>query len=193
MQSAYRFVLVVLSSLMLTGCEEPRIDTSSDQALAESLSKVRESLPSEQRAKFDELSGELAIGGVLASAFTKNTISILTVMQPYDGLNGAEFIKKVEQKKAEKAAEKIAERLGKISILEEKLAAFESEREKLADIVVENTRLLHDEDAFISSPDLFVSITNGLSIPIAQINFNYTLKSPDRAVPWDDGEGFFFH
>ena len=47
-------ILALGLTLLLTACAKPRVDTSSDEAMKRSIKAVRESLPENERAKFDE-------------------------------------------------------------------------------------------------------------------------------------------
>lgn len=45
---------VIALALLLTACDKPKIDASSDQSMKESIQKVRESLPADKKAQFDD-------------------------------------------------------------------------------------------------------------------------------------------
>ncbi|MEM5574407.1 DUF6694 family lipoprotein [Salmonella enterica subsp. enterica serovar Typhi] len=45
---------VIAFALLLTACDKPKIDASSDQSMKESIQKVRESLPADKKAQFDD-------------------------------------------------------------------------------------------------------------------------------------------
>lgn len=60
-----RCLLVVLICVLMA-CSEPTIDASSDEAMGQSVSEVRESLPEEHRADFDQAVRELAFRGYIA-------------------------------------------------------------------------------------------------------------------------------
>jgi len=47
-------VAVILLAFALTGCGEPKIDGSSEEAFQTSLQKVRESLAEDKRAAFND-------------------------------------------------------------------------------------------------------------------------------------------
>lgn len=57
-------ILVAVVLGMLVGCSEPRIDGSSQEAMADSLQVVRESLSESERVKLNEAIGILTFEGV---------------------------------------------------------------------------------------------------------------------------------
>ena len=59
------FLLLLLPiTLLLAGCGKPKVDTSTDQRMKESLEKVRASLPEARRSEFDESLKTLALAKV---------------------------------------------------------------------------------------------------------------------------------
>lgn len=57
-------ILVVVVLGMLAGCSEPRIDGSSQEAMARSLQVVRESLSESEQVKLNEAIGIITFKGV---------------------------------------------------------------------------------------------------------------------------------
>ncbi|MDM8536925.1 hypothetical protein QUF70_09250, partial [Desulfobacterales bacterium HSG17] len=53
---------ILLSMLLMFGCGESKIDTSTDEAMRSSIEKVRESLPADMRKHFNEAMLTVAIG-----------------------------------------------------------------------------------------------------------------------------------
>ena len=194
MSKSYGFWLVSVFIVLVAACQQslPTIDVSTDEALASSIAEVRASLPADLRSEIDGLIAERSFGGMLSSAFTKGTVSITAVMQPYDGMTGLEFITRAKAEQAEKFEKQKEEDLAQLAVLAQRQEAFEAEKQKLSKLAVDDVRLVHEESSFMSSANLLATITNNLSFPIAQISFDYSMKSPDRAVPWDQGEGWFF-
>lgn len=100
-------VLLPLVLLLVAGCSEPTIDASSDQAWSASIDKVRQSLPQEQKAKFDEAVQVLAFSQQDLTRFLEEGISSIspTRQQMKDVLNGKtgeEVIMEAERIKRER-------------------------------------------------------------------------------------------
>lgn len=198
-----RKIIVFALLILIAGCGSPKIDASSDEAFKESIAAVRESLQGKDREEFDAFVQEIIVGVAFASVFTKDTLPISSVMQSYDGLSGKEFITKAKKAEAdrtakakkaeaERAAKERADDLAKLAELKGKSQAAKAELKKLANIKIENAVVSKIKRSYMSDFELFATVTNDLSTPLARISFEYSLKSPERAVPWTDGKGFFF-
>lgn len=84
------FVLVL--AMLLTACNAPRIDTSSNGALQDSIQEVSRSLAGKDRDEFDELIAlarrEASSPDVLSGKHTPMT----ALMQPVHGMTGKEIL-----------------------------------------------------------------------------------------------------
>ncbi len=70
MRRHHGFFILCLS--LVAACASPRIDTSSDEAMKASVARVRESLPQQQRARFDTALQVIVFKDVtLGSLFTE--------------------------------------------------------------------------------------------------------------------------
>ena len=91
--------LLILSSTLVGCFSKPRIDASSDEAVAASIERVRESLPEHDRLRFDvalysvTLSRTFGALGDTALA-APNAVSLRWIAEPLDGLTGDQVIAK---------------------------------------------------------------------------------------------------
>lgn len=193
-----RFITVLFLAISITGCSEPRIDASSDKALNQSISEVRDSLPPEKQATFDKAIGNAGIGAALAGLFSKSPDSLSRGYQHFNGMTGGEIVAfenaQEEKRKAEEAAAQARDEAEKIAELE-RLEAAQKVRDdalaKLTDIHITNPIVRNRKSGFMRRVEFEATIQNGLDIPVARVMFNYAATTPGRAVPWNTGEGTF--
>ncbi|HHJ4624058.1 DUF6694 family lipoprotein [Raoultella ornithinolytica] len=55
-----RVWVALVVAFVLSGCDQPKIDTSSDESIKSSIKKVRASLPENKRASYDDALKEVA-------------------------------------------------------------------------------------------------------------------------------------
>ena len=90
-------VLMPFIVLLVVGCSEPKIDASSDQAMAASIEEVRQSLPRDQKTHFDGALQVLAFSQQNLEEFLKEgVLSILStrerMKEVLNGKTGREFL-----------------------------------------------------------------------------------------------------
>ncbi|SCZ53587.1 DUF6694 family lipoprotein [Thiohalomonas denitrificans] len=100
-------MLIPFIVLLVLGCSEPKIDASSDQAMATSIEEVRQSLTPDQQLHFDDAVQVLAFSQQSLEEFLKEGASsiITTRGQMKDVLNGKtgrEVIEEAERLKRER-------------------------------------------------------------------------------------------
>ena len=76
----------------------PRIDASSEESVAASIERVRESLPERDRPRFDvalyNLTLSRTFGAQADTARAPDAVSLVWIAKPLDGLTGTEVIAK---------------------------------------------------------------------------------------------------
>ncbi len=100
-------VLVPFIVLLLVGCSEPRIDTSSAQVMEASIEEVRQSLPRDQKTHFDDAVQVLAFSRQNLEEFLEEgVLSILSTREQMkdvlNGKTGREVIQEAERIKRER-------------------------------------------------------------------------------------------
>lgn len=193
-----RFIVFALIFL-LAGCSQPRLDTSSEKAFKESISEVRESLPSEQRAAFEAAVAQAGLGAMMASMFTKAPVAATQGFEQFNGMTGPEiiaFAKAQQEKSAASAAAALAKMKADDDAEIAKLEATQQAREaaiaKLSAIQISDPAVRERSSGFMKSTELTATIKNNLDVALARVDFEYAATSPGRSVPWDSGDGAFF-
>ncbi|MBB1201392.1 hypothetical protein EGM70_13955 [Enterobacteriaceae bacterium 89] len=100
-----KLISVALLAFMLTGCGEPKIDGSSDQALRESVQKVREALPEDKRTEFDDaikvIAFQVSMKEMMQAGANSNTADVANKLKSsLSGKTGEEVIGEAEQIRA---------------------------------------------------------------------------------------------
>lgn len=197
-----RFLVVAAAVMLMTGCSEPRIDTSSEAALRKSLVEVGASMPDGEREELDALMRRVVFDSSIASIGRKEAPSAQQALQQVSGMTGAEALKALREAEASKQAKRAAdeakakaERAAKdadeLATLEALEKAHADGLKKLAAIALENARAEKVTKHFRNDYLIRAVVRNGLDVALSSISFAYEVRSPDRAVPWDAGEGFF--
>jgi hypothetical protein len=187
----WRQLLCTVLVCLLAGCAQPRIDTTSEEALKVSLQEVRESLSDADRAEFDSIISQATIGAAMASALSGGQQGMAQVLEPINGLTGPEAIAKfkaIQDARAAKDREAAAKRLSELEQQEREAAA---ELKRLESLTLVGFRVVEVGSNFMKSQRVFGTVTNTLDVPLARVHFNYALLTPGRAIPWDKGEGVF--
>lgn len=94
------YVRILIAVMLLEGCSaRPRIDASSEEAVATSIERVRESLPERDRARFDVALYNLTLSrtfGALhdTTLVVPNGVSLTWIAEPLHGMTGDQVIAK---------------------------------------------------------------------------------------------------
>ena len=194
------FLLLLLPiTLLLAGCGKPKVDTSTDQRMRESLEKVRASLPEARRSEFDESLKTLALakvdglGDLFALAQTgaleqqaKAQLAGKTALEIIAEAHRVEAEKLERQKKAEeqrKQQEREA-RLAELTTLRAKLDA--ESPELLSKFVVERARFGKTTAGFMRENSIELAVRNGTGKAVSRAYFQAVLLTPGREIPWVD-------
>lgn len=183
-------VLVLALAMTLAGCGEPRIDTSSDDALKGSIQRVRNSLDGEDRANFDELVAEATVAAAMGKALGgEGTLS--STLSPINGMTGGEALAFKRQQALKVATEREEKDRKELAQLEEVEAKNRAGAALVSRIQITSPEIVEKKLGFSSRYVITASVKNTLDIPLEGLTFNYAVQSPNRAVPWDRGSGGF--
>ncbi len=198
MWSLFRLVVITLSLLMIAGCSDPKIDTSSMPASVVSVEKVRNSLPTYKRDDFDQ--GLI----IIAAASTFDGIDILNPHRmnaaeiaesanvQMHGLTGDQVIQRADQILRERRAREREHAIRTLKRLEEKQAKAESDQQQLARFSIDSARYYMDESPYgAPEPVIDLKVTNGTDQTISKLLLRGVVTSPGRSVPWVD-EAFYY-
>jgi hypothetical protein len=184
-----------LAATLLVGCGQPRVDTSTDEAMKESLQEVRDTLPESKRGELDSALQTLAMNQlnfaeVLATgkapdaeAAEKDLKSIL------QGKTAEEIIASADRIVAAQKAKERARALKEIQELVKERDAAASAMEELVKFEIIRSRFYKERDYFGSpEPRIQLKVRNGTKHPISRAYFKGKISSPGRAVPWLEEE-----
>ncbi len=175
--------LSILCLTIAAACSSPRIDTSSDEAMKESVARVRESLAQEQRARFDTalqiiVFKDVSLGSLFTEAAAPGASGIVSSFKGLlNGKTGAEVIAAADSITRARAEKEIHE-------LDDRRVAAERARAELAKFVVLRSRFFKQKSMFMDFPIIEMTVRNGTAHPVSRAYFVGTLGTPGRRVPW---------
>lgn len=183
---------VLVVGTFALGCgSEPRIDTSSDEAMETSIEEVRSTLSSGEQEKFTEALQVLAFSGVtlenlFAEGLTGGAAGLQgRVKETLHGKSASEVIAAADSIHHERAVREREQALQEIAELEEKQAEAAGARQELAKFEVQRSRFSNRENVLgMDEPIIELTVQNGTAHAISRVSFLGTLASPGRSVPW---------
>ena len=198
MCSPLRLSAIALSVLMIAGCSDPKIDTSSMPASVVSVEKVRNSLPTYKRDDFDQ--GLI----IISTASTFNSIDILNPNRmnaaeiaesanvQMHGLTGDQVIQRADQILRERRSREREQAIRTLTRLEEKQAKAKSDQQQLARFSIDNARYYMGKSPYgAPEPVIDLEVTNNTDKVVSELSLRGIVTSPDRSQPWVD-EQFYY-
>ena len=198
MCSPLRLSAIALSVLMIAGCSDPKIDTSSMPASVVSVEKARNSLPTYKRDDFDQ--GLI----IISTASTFNSIDILnpnrmnaaeiaeSANMQMHGLTGDQVIQRADQILRERRSREREQAIRKLTRLEEKQAKAKSDQQQLARFSIDNARYYMGKSPYgAPEPVIDLEVTNNTDKVVSELSLRGIVTSPDRSQPWVD-EQFYY-
>ena len=197
MWSLLRLSALSLSALVLAGCSDPKVDTSSMPAAVVSIEKVRESLPTYKRDEFDTALKIIAMSSFngidLFNPQRMNAAEIAESANAYmHGLTGDEIIERADEMLRQRRAREREQALRTLNRLEAKQDSAQRAQEHLAQISIDNARYYISTSPYGAlEPVIELTVTNGSEHAVAELMLHGVLKSPNREVAWVD-ETFYY-
>ena len=197
MWSLLRLSALSLSALVLVGCSDPKVDTSSMPAAVVSIEKVRESLPTYKRDEFDTALKIIAMSSFngidLFNPQRMNAAEIAESANAYmHGLTGDEIIERADEMLRQRRAREREQALRTLNRLEAKQDSAQRAQEHLAQISIDNARYYISTSPYGAlEPVLELTVTNSSDHAVAELMLHGVLKSPNREVAWVD-ETFYY-
>lgn len=184
-----RYVFFGLLTIGVWGCGDPTIDTSTDEAMEESIAEVRESLDPGVRARFDTAIMTVSMSGVSLETLMAGEAGAASlanqVKGKLEGRTGEEVLEIADSIRAEREAERRRQAEQEIAELEEQRERAVAAERKLANFTVDRSRLEMRENYFErEEPLIELTVTNGLGVAVSRAYFTGTLQSEGRSVPW---------
>jgi uncharacterized protein YceK len=187
-----RKVWVALAvTLLLSGCDQPKIDTSSDESMKSSIQKVRASLPEDKRASYDDALKAVAFShlnlkDLMQAGMTNNTAGIEAQMKSdLAGKTGEEVINYAEKIRKERAEKEKTQALQEIAELQQKQTDAQAKLKQLEAFGVTRSRFYFEKKQYgRDQPIIALSVENGTSKAVSRAYFRGVISSPGREVPW---------
>jgi len=182
-------------ALLLSGCDKPKVDASTDETMKESLQKVKDSLPEAQRQEFSEATSTIVMNSIdmkamMAGAFSGNGDSVATqqaekAKSALNGKTAEEIINEAKAIQAERARKEQQQAMQEIVELKDKQAKALQAKEDLKRFVVNKSRFYFQKQEYGNPrPVIELSVQNDTSTPISRAYFKGTIASPGRSIPW---------
>lgn len=197
MWSRLRLAAISLSLIMIAGCSDPKIDTSSMPASVVSVEKVRDSLPSYKRDEFDR-------GLIIIATATFDGIDILNPQRmnaaeiaesanaQMHGLTGDQVIHRADQILRERRSREREQAIRTLTRLEEKQANAARDKQQLDRFTIDQARFYIGVSPYgAPEPVIDLEVTNGTDQPISELLLRGVVTSAGRSVPWVD-ESFYY-
>lgn len=185
------FWVAIAMTFLLTGCDQPKIDTSNDESMKSSIQKVRASLPEEKRASYDDALKTVAFShlnfkDLMQAGMTNNTAGIEAQMKSdLAGKTGEEVINYAERIRKERAEKEKKQAQQEIAELEQKQIDAQAELKQLEAFGVKRSRFYFEKKQYgRDQPIIALSVENGTSKAVSRAYFRGVISSPSREVPW---------
>lgn len=204
-----RLLLIAPLLLALSGCGDPTIDGSSDEAMKNSIAKVRSSLPEAERGEFDKavMTVGMGEGNLFQMAAAGKDVMVGQMRSRLDGKSAKEILQlageirakrkqemaeadaKHEATKAEaaaRAAKAELERLAKrIEELKQLRASDAAAAEVLTKFTISDTAITQDKDVLDRNVvTLHMQVHNGTATAVSRVFMTGTVYTEGRSVPW---------
>ena len=185
-----KLILISVLVLFLSGCSDPKIDASTDESIKVSIEKVRQSLPDDKRAEFDDALkilafSQISLKGLFADGATGVSSAKGKMKDVLNGKTGEEVIAEAERIKKERKEKEKTQALSEIKELQEKQAISINAKESLKQFQIIRSRFYKQEQKYgHDKPIVELTVKNGTAHPVSRAYFKGTLASPDRSIPW---------
>jgi hypothetical protein len=185
-----RVILPAVLLLLTIACADPKVDTSTDEAMSKSMSTARESLPPERRAEFDAAVQTLTVGQIdFAAVFAGNAPDAEAMARDFktalNGKTAEEIIAAAEQARAAQKEKERQRALAEIGELVKEQQAAAEAKKQLAQFVVLRSKFSRERNYIgITEPKIALRVRNDTGLPVSRAYFHGKVTSPGRSVPW---------
>lgn len=186
-------ILVAILAVLISGCGDKKVDSSTDEKFKSSIEIVKNSLPDAKRQEFEEAVKVLAfseVGNLFEAAANPEGVQ-RKIKDKLHGKTAEEIISEgnliiAERKKKEReqAAIEIEETKAKIAELESKKSEAEKAKENLQLFKIVRSRLYFQKSLYREEAVIELTVKNETPHAISRAYFNGVLASPGRSVPW---------
>jgi len=203
----HKVILSIFLLVSLSGCNEPTIDTSTEETMKSSIQKVKESLPANKQEEFDKsiktlMFSQIDMKNIFANAFAGQAMDkdkmLNDMKKSLSGKTGLEVIELAKNLKVKRAKEEEVKRtkreeakrdyeIAELEALQTKKLLYGKNKEKLSKFKVISstfTQELRNKYSSRLQPIIELTVKNGTSYPISRAYFKGTLQSEGRSIPW---------
>lgn len=182
-----KIVGVILLSFLLAGCDKPKIDSSTDDAMKSSIAKVRESLPENKRGEFDNALQVVAFSNInMADLIQSDKEDLSKKMR--DSLSGKtadEVISYAQKVNAEKELKRKEQALQEIKGLEQRKANAEKAIEALKKVQVLSSQLIKEpQEDGKPQPIIKLVVKNNTDTVISRAYLQGVVVGSGHSEPW---------
>jgi hypothetical protein len=185
-----KVVVLVVAALMLSGCGEPKLDGSSEDAMKTSLQKVSESLSADKRAQFESDLKLVLLSGLDFKAVLRGEKSTSdttkALLADLNGKTAEQVAAAATSIRIERERREREQAVLEIEELQKKEAASSASKQQLSAFTVPKSRFYLEEEKYSYRPKPVIEITvkNGTQSAVSRAYFKGTLASPGRSIPW---------
>lgn len=203
----HKVILSIFLLVSLSGCNEPTIDTTTEETMRSSIQKVKESLALNKQEEFDKsikvlMFSQIDMKNIFANAFAGKAMDkdkmLNDMKKSLSGKTGLEVIelaknlkvkraKEEEVKKVKRIEAKKSYELSELEALQTKKLLYGKNKEKLSSFQVISSTFTQEPRSKYSSrlqPIIEVTVKNGTKHPVSRAYFKGTLQSKGRSIPW---------
>lgn len=185
-------LVFLLAAVVLIGGAKPVIDASNDESLKSSANEVRNSLPEERRAEFDEslqdlLYADLTFDSMVKQALTGREVERLAqkLKERIHGKTAIEIIEAGNLLRKEREGKEHESAILEIQRLLLKSADAAEARDSSSAFEVTSANFYKKKQpSGKDRPTIVMTVSNNTSHAVSRVHFRGTLASPDRSVPW---------
>jgi hypothetical protein len=188
-----KLLVMAMVAVLVAGCGEKKVDSSSDESLESSLEAVKSSLSDEKKKEFEDAIQALVfseIGNIFEAAANPDGMQ-RKIKDKLDGktadeiiVEGNRVIAERNKKAREQALNEIEETKMEIAELEQKRSAAENAKESLKKFNVVRSRFYFQKSGYIEQPVIELTVKNQTPHAVSRAYFQGVLASPERSVPW---------
>lgn len=194
-----KLIVIGLCVFVLAGCDKPKIDASSEEAIKTSISKIKDSLPEDQKERFSDsaalvITSHFNIGDLMKDAFSGKSSADIKVLaetkkqeafKSLDGKTADDIIAEADKIRAERAVKEKEQALQEISDLKSAKEKSLSDKNALKSFAVTKSRFyLQPEEYGDPKPVIDINVANNTGKAISRAYFRGTIATPGRSVPW---------
>lgn len=199
-----KIVILIAMLVIIAGCKDKRIDSSSDENLRKSIEAVKKPLSSEKRKEFEEAIQAVSmseIGNIFGIAANPEGMK-RRIKDKLHGKTADEIIAEgnrisQELERANEEADLTYEKfqhdqrervIVKIAELKKKQAKAEQDKELGRQFAIIQSQFSTRKSSYQGNVhQIELAVKNGTEYAISKVEFQCVFTSPGRSVPWEKG------